>query len=338
MKPADFLKTHASFKELPTLQQWKAASTIPGSVNDPDRAADLSLQRIDWLVGALEGNVQGGEKPYLLSELFFSTMWWMNHRKDDPTGMRAIRRRSVLSLNLCAANKLASTLGCPINSLAHELQQIYGKQMDQYGYDTDEDNERLGGGTKKYLDAIQREKYRVLIIRGRAYQIRNGQRVPFHTISPMGKQYSDSEGRVGVIFVMSMSGELYAQPGFTHSYFMAGRPVLCAGTICANQGQITRLCNDSGHYQPVDSAMVKVLERLRGVGVDIRGITVGLEQFSRSIAKAHPNPMESEHPTRAEVNAVRFLEGYGNWQTILRSGTRGGVGASGDNKGSDGVR
>jgi hypothetical protein len=131
MKPEDFLKTHASFEELPSLQQWKVASKIPGSVNDPGRAADLPLQRIDWLVGALEGNVQGGQKPYLLSELFFSTMWWMNHRKDDPTGLRAIRRRSVLSLNLCAANKLAATLGCPISGLAHELQQIYGKQMDQ---------------------------------------------------------------------------------------------------------------------------------------------------------------------------------------------------------------
>ena len=312
-----FLDSHKSYPDIPTLEKWKADSKIPNSINDP-RAQDLALQRIDSLVEALQGKLGGNEKFYLLAELFFSTMWWNNNQKFDPQNMRPERRRTIMSLNMCAANKLARALGCPLNSLAFALQEIYGKEMDKEGFQKD------SVGVNAYMNNAQLEKCRILFIHGLAYQIgSNNQKEPFD----VRKDYRDASGRAGYIFVMSMSGTLYVKVVTTHSYFLHGRPVLCAGTICATAGQITRLKNDSGHYKPVDTAMVKVIERLRTAGVDISKITIGLEEMAGEMVKVAKEKYRLEPNDLAQidagVNAVRFLKHYGNWETILKSGSFG---------------
>ena len=144
---------------------------------------------------------------------------------------------------------------------------------------------------------------------------------------------------------MSMSGDLFA--GYEgsraltvtyHSSFLAGGPVLCAGTMCFDQGRIVYICNDSGHYGPTDTAMVKVLQRLRLAGVDLKNITVvdraemvewkGKIRFSSDIFDEHPemkpkgsSPSPFQHTPKYSrtMRGDLFLYANGNWETIGRS-------------------
>ncbi len=78
------------------------------------------------------------------------------------------------------------------------------------------------------------------------------------------------------LYAATDQGELYAvddkalvQSGRTsgvelnHSSILKGRPVLCAGTISAQNGAITTIDNASGHYAPSWQRVRKVLEMLR---------------------------------------------------------------------------
>jgi hypothetical protein len=57
-----------------------------------------------------------------------------------------------------------------------------------------------------------------------------------------------------------------------HASFFKGAPVLCAGTVMAENGSIIRLCNDSGHYKPRPSDLQKACEKLVQKG--LRACTV----------------------------------------------------------------
>lgn len=307
----EYLKSHKPFEDMPTLAEWKEKSRVGSAFGPPYRASDPALKTIDALVEALQSVQSGGAEAYLLGELFFMTLWWLNNYKQDPARMQAGRRTAILGLNMYIATRLAWVLKCPLSGVARQLQDLYGVAMGKHGIETDRNND------PKYLQASKRERFRVLFKGGLAYvfaSVALTEMEPFDTKgcyqpvkqAPNGKI---EEPREGMGFVMSMSGDLYASDFKAclpyHSSFMGGRPVQCAGTISSTRGQIWRTKNDSGHYVPVDWSMAKMLQRLRSVGVNLRRITV--EQAQRG----------------GEANAVDFLAQNGNWDTILSSGTRG---------------
>jgi len=310
MRPLPPPPKHHSYPEIPTLTQWEKDS--PSDTPGVSRSQDPALAVIDGLVDGLQHVTSHGSRCYRLAELFFATMWWLNHRKDMPgfkPGMDSQRRAAMLRLNLCAANKLALMLWCPVSELARELQDIYGVGMVGHGIKTDKEE----GG--RYMSADERERWRVIFKKGMAYHFG----FTASTKSELelwntGAGY-DSSSRAGVGFVMSMSGDLFAgQFGFGslpkyHSSFMSGMPVLCAGTICIESGRITRICNDSGHYAPVDMSLSKVLQRLRLCGVNLTQITV---------ARVREGGLSSGADTRGDL----FLACNGDWNTIEKSGTR----------------
>jgi hypothetical protein len=294
-----------AYKSLPTLVEWRKEIST-GGIGKPAQTGDPVLATIDRLVGGLEHMELNKPRTYMLGELFFSTMWWLNHFKDKPQKDLKLRT-AVLRLNLCAANKLALILWCSLHELPQELQEIYGVEMTQHGYAIDSKE----GADKAYLTAQQREDYRVIFRKGLAYWIRKpvqpGQEpklVPWD----WDENVVDRGNRQGIGFVMSMSGELFiAKWGSVvsfHSSFMGGLPVMCAGTVCLTKGQITRLCNDSGHYKPVDESLAKVLRRLQMLGVNLSLIKVVGEQSGK------------------EARGDTFLAANANWDRILASGTR----------------
>ncbi len=342
--------THHAYPEIPTLVQWETYSPLD-TAPSPPRNQDAALVVVDELVSALERAKTPGEHCYRLAELFFATMWWMNHHRQQPgykPGSDATRRTAMLSLNLCAANKLAKTLMCPIGELASNLQKIYGIEMTEHGINTD----GVGGSKGGYLKDTVREQFRVIFRNGLAYRFS----APTATNAELALlntgDSDDSNGREGFIYVMTMSGDLFVRyastKGIYHSAFTHGRPVLCAGTICVVQGKITRICNDSGHYAPMDTAMVKVLQRLRLAGVSLAGITVrdqgrlGQTKNEKGVTYLRPleawkkeiDAMDDRNKKKQEkseeygsaprfIREIRgdlFLVSNGNWETINASG------------------
>ncbi len=210
-------------------------------------------------------------------------------------------RLAVLSLNLFAGNELAGKLNCPLGGLAAKLQQLHGVEMSPHGVSLDTDAVRA-----KYLTAAKREAYRVFILSGRACHYRT----MLKTFRPL-----QSDQVEGMGFALSMSNELYAGVigGFAvkfHSFFMAGMPVQCAGHMWFHNGRVTRVRNSSGHYKPVDAALVKVLNHLRTYGMDLSQIVVEPVQF----VQVGTNVLgQSQNDIRGDV----FVRQNGNWNAIL---------------------
>lgn len=82
--------------------------------------------------------------------------------------------------------------------------------------------------------------------------------------------------RFSIAFVIDQYGNLYASNenfdnslSFNHSTFNAGKDVLCAGTIKANDGQLRGLQNNSGHYKPTRDHLHNAILLLNDQGVDV---------------------------------------------------------------------
>jgi hypothetical protein len=107
----------------------------------------------------------------------------------------------------------------------------------------------------------------------------------------------------GAIFVMSPGGDLLAanknkkdrEGVFHHSSFLAGGEVLGAGQICATQGIITHLNNQSGHYLPGKMHTAQVLEVLQTkYHVNLGGVKLKV--------------LSAKHLDGIEFNAAAWLE------------------------------
>ena len=72
-------------------------------------------------------------------------------------------------------------------------------------------------------------------------------------------------------FAWTQSGEIFVANDraqeFHHSSFVSGRTVRCAGMIVIEQGIVTALNNNSGHYKPRKEHVLNFVRLLRGNGV-----------------------------------------------------------------------
>jgi hypothetical protein len=287
-----------AFKTFPTFREWINFSDAGLTFPKPPRLNDPALLRIDDLV-ALYPKSKGGQGLYDTAEIFFTTMWWLNNFKKDPK-MDARRRPSILRLNLSAANQVKDLLTpCALGEVASRLRAMYGTGMGAHGIKTDAEN------NPHYLTAYEREQYRVVFRDGLAHWIKTEQdgKLRLEPIHVKKDTYMDGN-REGIGWVMTVSGTLYVGTfGLNikaHSCFMAGQPVLSAGTAMIDQGRIMRIKSDSGHYIPVDSTLALVLRKLKFSRVDISKISVECARFK---GINEPDPMAGD----------RFLAANGNW-------------------------
>lgn len=66
------------------------------------------------------------------------------------------------------------------------------------------------------------------------------------------------------IWVLDLQGSLHVSVAqrsgrFNHASILAGAPVLCAGQVRINQGVVTHINNQSGHYLPEDQSFAAVV-------------------------------------------------------------------------------
>jgi hypothetical protein len=123
------------------------------------------------------------------------------------------------------------------------------------------------GQQVRYLDAHEREAYRIFVRDGLLYRTDG---TLFDT-SNAGSLWS-SGGRA--IFVMDPHGNLYAanqhaRGEFHHSSFLAGGPISGAGELRVIDGRLELVSDQSGHYRPPRQLTRQVVDLLRQSGVSI---------------------------------------------------------------------
>ena len=117
----------------------------------------------------------------------------------------------------------------------------------------------------EYADMQQRQQY---LLTFDATTVWQGD-AAFNTVDG----FVEGEDKAGA-FVISEGGEWYAKAGrviggyFHHSSFLSGAPVLCAGTICVDNGTLQYITNSSGHYAPKIADLWNACQQLVHSGLD----------------------------------------------------------------------
>jgi len=106
------------------------------------------------------------------------------------------------------------------------------------------------------------------------------------------------------LYAMNTKGAIYVygqetEKELKHSSLLAGAGVLCAGTIRFEDGKVKWLTGRSGHYQPTVDNIVSLLERLRQYQVDLNGVIVFRENFTKPSTNAPGQPGKNYEPCQA---------------------------------------
>ncbi len=291
-----------AYTTTPTLEQWKKDSSVALA----RRQDDAILCRIDDLLVQYGANGSAFGRIQLKADLFFTLDYWLKVHARTP-GMAKDRQPAVYELYKYTAHSLAAALSCTINTLPEYLERHFGRKLSYHGEHLD-----LVGQFATYLTRAEVEKYRLSFRKGKAYMwmwpgkgheltrpTADGGLVTQERQQPKGMKLvlaeSESASNKNVFglkqwggFAMSMGRDLYmarhhcgegsAGPGsggnFYHSSYLAGDPVLCAGTILIEQGITKAVCNDSGHYQPDQANFMSFLQALMMHGVNVQNIAI----------------------------------------------------------------
>ncbi|MBC7622158.1 MAG: hypothetical protein H7232_02095 [Aeromicrobium sp.] len=116
-----------------------------------------------------------------------------------------------------------------------------------------------------------------------------------------------------VIYAMDEYGNLFIEGdnmkpkdmGFQHSSFLAGRPVLCAGSIKIEDGRLVSIDNSSGHYRPTQKNLYQALLELSNQKVTLDNVVCDVSDgpngtgfyTSAEEVLANKGAMTSKHPS-----------------------------------------
>lgn len=319
-----------AYTTTPTLEQWNKDSSVALA----RRQDDTILTRIDALLGEYGPHRSAYSKIQLESDLFFTLDYWLKVHGKTP-GMDKGRRPAIYELYKYTAHSLAEALSCTINTLPEYLERHFGRKLSYHGEHLD-----LVGQFATYLTRAEVEKYKLSFRNGKAYMwmwpgkgheltrptpdgglVTQERHQPKQMKLVLAESASASNKNVFGLaqwggFAMSMGRDLYmarhhcgeasAEPGsggnFYHSSYLAGDPVLCAGTILIEQGQIKAVCNDSGHYQPDEANFMSFLQTLMMHGVNVQGIEI------------------YDYDRKHRVSGRDFIQNRGNWARALLLG------------------
>lgn len=289
------------YKNLPTMHQFKKDSSIFLA----DRSKDKMLLAIDFLLNAYAVLQECGG-PYLrikqqfnLAQLYFACDYWLKivdggKRYPESANMNAGRRPVIYELYKCVVNTLLERTGVHLSKLPDWLMQTFGRGMSGTAVQTDISGHAI------HLCAEDLHWYRLHFMSGLAYQHKwweNSSEFVHadsrYSLMAMGADpNARAEGCSG--YVLGMSQDFYLAPHFVdepkrgdrlttesfyHSSYLGGRPVLCAGTIRIDSGQVRLITNESGHYRPTESHLLQAVNILNMMGV--RMDTLNVRSFGK---------------------------------------------------------
>lgn len=278
------------YADIPSLATWQSDS----SDYFPQRANDRVLKTIDDLVSAYNDGPNIHSRPEVLFYLRSALLFWSQkvnvvpkntapHNANPQNALPSTAKFSgnqqgapaIQQLLAIVSTKLVDHHG--VNSpdaLGDTLFGIYSKPNDDQANDTKILMRcRKENLTYVYLeeDGLRR-KYKLRFRDGivwRWYDWKS-EYAHFDTTDNNESQMRDQMTH----FVMDRRGRLYAGfdmsvKWFKHSSLIGGQGTLAAGRLGAQDGKITRIQNDSGHYEPGHQQMRNLLERLHLYGADL---------------------------------------------------------------------
>jgi hypothetical protein len=250
-----------------------------------------------------------------MSDLYFGLNYWMKKSREKAGRNRYTPAEPVDALFKKTVFALCDVFGCTINVLPRELEDYFGKRLSDHGVKGDMDM-----GLAKYLSRAEAKKYKIIFKRGMAYQLPWWNRGSSSDLSGLNIELASTDssrihkdrawraGHGG--YAMSMSREMYmgnhhctnqdrnSHANFFHSSYLAGDPVLCAGTIKITTGVIEEVTNLSGHYKPTALHLLNVLKCLQMNDVDTSNIKFLLATIGR------------RGVTYAEFSGTEFVREY----------------------------
>lgn len=150
-----------------------------------------------------------------------------------------------------------------------------------------------GGGAAKYLNGHERQQYLVT--------------VDANGLLNIGGNLMDTSNALGnglYIFVMDKDGNIYAAPKETvghHSAFLSGRPVAAAGHIGVQNGRVTLINNQSGHYQPTKDYMLQFEKELKKRNADLSQLTAANKNYGATKKAIKKALKQSGHQPRKRL-------------------------------------
>ncbi|MFN7995045.1 MAG: hypothetical protein U0Q18_15665 [Bryobacteraceae bacterium] len=301
------------YADIPSLVTWQSDSTE----YFPSRPTDRVLKAVDDLVAAYNDLNAGGSGPEILFYLRSALVFWAKKvnvvpKNTPPDGVRPLNalprtavfsgsdqgNRAIAELLAIVTKKLVEhhSLNSP-DALDGALFNTYSKPNEDEANDTKYLKRcREQGLSYVYLeeDGLRR-KYKLRFRDGIAWRWydRTSEYAHFDTTDNTESQMRDKMTH----FVMDRRGRLYAGfdlsvKWFKHSSLIGGQGTLAAGRLGAQDGRITRIENDSGHYEPGHQQMRNLLERLHLYGADL----------SHAVILRH---MDKHEFSAAEVRASR---------------------------------
>jgi hypothetical protein len=271
-----------TYTTVPTLAQWRSDSSVALAT----RSSDVILSRIDALVSAF--NERPREFQVIVCDLYFTIDYWLKYYKTN-SKMEKGREPAMMVLFKVVVDYLCGMLNCNLWSLRHELDLVFGRELSTLGIKMDVQLKRA-----RYLERAELEKYKIWFRGGLAYQwpVQAGQGT--RQLVNSASVYNPQAGQIDTdalpavnygSFVMSMDRDFYMArhapgsddnkfDGFYHSSYTGGKTVMAAGSMLIESGRIKRLRPDSGHYMPIDTNTLAVVQALIMVGAPIHNLIV----------------------------------------------------------------
>jgi hypothetical protein len=176
-----------------------------------------------------------------------------------------------------------------------KLARRFGKEFHDLTYAEYIELDRLLGMRCKvlYLSKLQRLHYMVAVENGEFVKATDSSVVdmPGTTVGEDLGNGGESDTKV---YACDMAGNLFivqnnlrdsqnAIVQLNHSTLLAGKEVVCAGTISIKKGRLRAISNQSGHYKPGTHALTQMVRELQNEGVDLRNVVVSdmaLQQYT----------------------------------------------------------
>jgi hypothetical protein len=277
------------YADIPNLKTWQSDSSAYFAARSSDRV----LQTIDELVAACNDATLVAAHPEFLFYLRGALRFWSNKVNKVPANKppdnanptnalptKAVfsgseqRTRAIAELLSVVSRKLAEHHGLgSTTALEDTLFNTYGRPNHEQGNDdVFIQRYRDQEGVYVYLeeDGLRR-KYKLRFRDGLAWRWyeRNQNYARFDTTDNTESETNDRMTH----FVMDRRGRIYAGfdkdvVWFKHSSLIGGQGTLAAGRMRADNGRISFVENDSGHYQPAHQQMRNLLERLQLYGAN----------------------------------------------------------------------
>jgi hypothetical protein len=285
------------YHDIPSLKTFQSDSSIFLAL----RSSDKTLVEIDNLVALYATAIP--QQPDVLYYLYLATKFWLKKNQQRPNNQHPAgfnprtgalpqtpkvegeegRRNAISELYTIARTKLIAlhqvrneeelgiSLADTYGARNHEIQNDTA-WMEKYGLDPTV--------TVYLTDDGDRRRYKLRFRSNLAWRWQDanqsqGGYVPFDSTDNSESETNDQL----IHFVMDRRGRIYMGfekdvIWFKHSSLVGGDAVLSAGRMKAEQGKITHVENDSGHYQPTAKHMINILRRLAIYGQSLGSTTV----------------------------------------------------------------